>query len=73
MLPIRMAQNRSQIRTLLITGKYDSPSNSNFELVDKNPETTDEKLEPLNDEKAVEVFIAHFNEEVKTKLSELEQ
>ena len=54
---------------------YESPSNSNSELVDKNPEITDEKMEPSNDEKTVdEVFIAQSNEEkIKAKLSELEQ
>ena len=72
-LQIRMAQNRPKIWTLLTVGKYPTP-NSNSELVDKNPETTDENMEQSNDEKTTdEIFIAQSQEEIKAKLTELEQ
>ena len=52
----------------------DPPSSSIPKLADRNPGTTDENMEQLNDEKAIdEVFIAHSKEDENiAKLIELE-
>ena len=58
-LQIRMAQNRPQIWTLLTVGKYPTP-NSNSELVDKNPETTDENMEQFFFAKKVQFKVVNY-------------